>query len=297
MKSVALLLEDTKNLYQQHLVRAAQSVCGRHGIQLLDADWAGGSSWTQADIVNRHLRSPNRPDGMLVVVAGSQPMGPLWERVLRAGIPVVLLNRIPDWVAEVRSRVPGALLAGVRPDQAAVGRIQAEQAFRLAPDGAFVLLVTGTASSAAAAERRRAFLETVESRFTVAEVDGAWSEQGAEKGLAGWFRMAADRDRLPKLVVCQNDAMAAGARQALRKQDEAMGTRDLDSIPLIGCDGLAEEGRALVGRGELAATVVLPPTTPAALQILARYWEFGTLAETVQLEVTSFPAIEGLRAA
>jgi len=68
-------------------------------------------------------------------------------------------------------------------------------------------------------------------------------------------------------------------------------------VPFIGCDGLAEEAERGSPEGELAATWILPPTTPAALEVLAGYWETGKRADTVRLEVASFPAIEALRGA
>jgi ABC-type sugar transport system substrate-binding protein len=297
MKRVALLLDDAQNLYQQLLVREARTASAKHSVQLLEPESAGGSSWTQVETINLHLRSQSRPDALLVVLAGSQSMKGVCERVVKAGVPVVLLNRIPDWLAEVQSRVPDVLLAGVAPDQVGIGRIQAEQAFRLVPAGTFVVLVTGTALSAAAVERTRGFLESVKGRFTVHELDGGWSAQGADKALAAWFRVGANRDRVPQIVVCQNDAMAVGVRTALLRQAAASGVRDLARVPLVGCDGLAEEGRASVTRGELAATVVLPPTTPTALQVLSRYWESGVRAGVVRLEATSFPLLETLRTA
>ena len=63
-------------------------------------------------------------------------------------------------------------------------------------------------------------------------------------------------------------------------------------MPLVGCDGLEEEGQAVVARGELAATVVMPATTPPALEILERYWSAGDRPGTVVLEATAYPALD-----
>ena len=46
----------------------------------------------------------------------------------------------------------------------------------------------------------------------------------------------------------------------------------------------------MVARGELAATVVVPPTTPAAVEILLRYWATGARAGLVELASEPFPA-------
>jgi ABC-type sugar transport system substrate-binding protein len=257
---------------------------------------------------------------VVAILAGSQPMNAVFERVLKAGVPVVLLNRIPDWFQSVRSNVPAVMLAGVAPDQLEIGRIQALQALRLtaaaggpapgvsvrrpeddppAVPGAarsFAMLVTGTGTSAAAVQRRRGFLEALGGRLEVQETDGGWSAQGAQRALAAWFRVGADRDRIPQIVVCQNDAMAAGARSALQFQAATANMPDLARVPLTGCDGLEQEGRASVKRGELAATVILPATTPAALQLLKAYFESGARpGDVIRLPVTSLPELESLR--
>jgi ABC-type sugar transport system substrate-binding protein len=292
-KRVALLLDDPDNRYQQLLVREARAAAERCGAAILEPEFAGGSSWTQVESVNRHLREA-RPDAVLVMLAGGQWTRSPFERLPRSGVAVVLLNRIPDWVEELRRAYPQALVAGVTPRQEGVGEIQAGQALRVARPGSFAILVTGEASSAAAIARKRGFLERVAGRFAVHELDGRWSAKGAEKALGEWFRVGAERDRPLDLVVCQNDAMAIGARAALGRQAAESGRRELARTPLIGCDGMEQEGKAMVARGELAATVVMPPTTPSALEVLRRYWDAGARSDTVLLEASSHPALDAL---
>lgn len=292
-RTVALLLDDPENHYQALLLRDARAAAARRGIDLLAPEFARGSSWSQVESVNRHLREA-RPDGILVMLAGEQWTRAPFERVVRAGVAVVMLNRIPGWVDELRRDHPAALVAGVAPRQEGVGEIQALQALRLAAPGSFVVLVTGDASSPATVARRRGFVETVSGRLAVHELDGRWSAAGAEKTLGEWFRVGAERDRPVSLVVCQNDAMASGARGALARQAVASGRRELAHAPLIGCDGTEEEGKAMVARRELAATVVMPPTTPTALEVLARYWDTGVASATVVLDASSYPPVETL---
>jgi ABC-type sugar transport system substrate-binding protein len=290
---VALLLDDPENRYQRLLEREARTAAERQGIHLLEPEFARGSSWTQVESVNRLLRDA-RPDGVVIILAGEQWTRSPFERLPRASVPVVLLNRVPDWVEDLRRDHPLALLAAATPRQEGVGEIQGRQAVRIAGAGAFALLVTGDASSAAATARRRGFLGAVAGRLVVHELDGRWSAAGAERTLQQWFQVGADRDRPLGIVVCQNDAMARGARAALLKRAEEGSRPDLARTPLIGCDGLEEEGKAMVARGELAATVVMPPTTPLALEILGRYWDQGTPSGTLFLDTLSHPALEAL---
>jgi ABC-type sugar transport system substrate-binding protein len=294
-KTVALLLDDSRNLYQQLLVREATTAARKHDLELLPPQFADGSGWAQVDAVNTLLRDARRPDAMLLMLAGGQSARASIERVPKAGVGLVLLNRLPDWLAELRRSYAQVLVAGVAPHQEQIGRIQAKQALQLCVPGSFVILVTGTASSAAALERRKGFLDEAKGRFTVQEVDGRWSEAEAEKALASWFQLGAMRDREPRVVVCQNDAMAAGARAALARQAASTGRQGLARVPLVGCDGLAEEGCARVLRRELAATVVVPATTPAAIEILRRHWQTGERPDQLLLDPESFPTLQEIR--
>ncbi|HET9315749.1 MAG TPA: substrate-binding domain-containing protein [Vicinamibacteria bacterium] len=291
-KTVGLLLDDPQNQYQQLLVKEAQLWAPRCDLALLEPQFAGGSSWTQLESIQAWLRQSTRPEGLMVMLAGSQMTASTFSRVLRAGTSIVFLNRIPTWADELRSEFPDALVASVAPRQEGIGEVQGQHAIGLARTGAFVLLVTGEAKSQAAIDRQRGFERLVGSRFDVHALEGRWSSEGAAQAMADWFRVGARRQTPIDLIVCQNDTMAAGVRRALADQARATGRQDLEHVPLVGCDGLQQEGRAMVSRGELAATVVLPATTPPALQLLRRFWDSGAQSRTVLLEGTPFPALD-----
>ncbi len=295
MTTAALLLDDASNHYQQLLVQEARARARQLGIELLAEAFANGSAWDQVESVNAHLRQEQKPSALLVMLAGTLPTRAAMERVPKSGVDLVLLNRVPEWLQEARERYPQRLVAGVAPDQEGIGRIQARQALRLASPGAFVLVVTGTATSAAAIERRRGLVEGVGAQFVLHELDGQWSAGGAQAALAGWFQLGAQRDRVPDLIVCQNDGMAEGVRAGLARQATASGRRELERIPLLGCDGLAEQGRAMVARGELAATVVLPATTPAALELVQTHAAGAPSTGLKLLAASSFPPLEAIR--
>lgn len=292
MKTVALLLDDPENQYQQLLVREAQAQAGRQDCRLLEPEFAGGSSWTQLETIQSFLRTPaGRPDAVIVMLAGGQMTASAFARLARAGIATVFVNRLPPWIDDLRAQHPQALLAAVAPRQRGIGEVQAHHAFRLARTGAFVLMVTGEARSPAAVERHQGFMEAAGSRFDVHALDGRWSPEGAAQAVEEWFRVGAKRDLPIGLVVCHNDAMARGVRTALARQAALSGRADLAQVPIVGCDGLPSEGLAMVARGELSGTVVLPSTTPPALKLLRRFWDSGALSGTVQLEATPYPRL------
>jgi ABC-type sugar transport system substrate-binding protein len=291
-KTVGFLLDDPQNQYQQLLVKEAQLWAARSSLTLMEPEFAAGSSWTQLESMQSWLRQPTRPDGLMVMMAGSQLAASAFARLTRASMPIVFLNRIPAWVDDLRAEFPDALIAAVAPRQEGIGEVQGRHAVGLAPAGAFVLLVTGESKSQAAIDRQRGFERIVGSRFDVHVLEGRWSAEGAAQAMADWFRVGARRQARVDLIVCQNDTMASGVRRALVEQARASGRTDLTTIPLVGCDGLQQEGRAMVSRGELAATVVLPATTPPALQLLRRFWDSGAQSKTVLLEGTPFPALD-----
>jgi ABC-type sugar transport system substrate-binding protein len=292
MKTVALLLDDPDNQYQQLLVREAQAQATRQDCRLLEPAFGGGSSWTQLETIQSFLRKPTgRPDAVLVMLAGGQMTASAFARLAKADIAMVFVNRVPLWIDDLRTQFPKALVAAVAPRQRGIGEVQAQHAFRLARTGSFVLMVTGEARSQAAVERHQGFLETVGSRFDVHALDGRWSPEGAAQVVEEWFRVGAKRDLPLSLVVCHNDTMAKGVRTALSRQASISGRPDLAHVPIVGCDGLESEGLAMVARGELAGTVVLPTTTPPALKILRRFWDSGAQSGTVQLEATPYPRL------
>jgi ABC-type sugar transport system substrate-binding protein len=91
-------------------------------------------------------------------------------------------------------------------------------------------------------------------------------------------------------VVCQNDAMAVGARRAMRELRP-----DWTDVPLTGCDGLPNGGQELVATGELAATVVKPPTTGPAIEVVARALSGEATPPHVVLEPTSWPSEDEIK--
>jgi ABC-type sugar transport system substrate-binding protein len=269
-KSVALLLDDPGNLYQQLLAREAQAAAAPHKVTLLPVDWAKGSPWTQLESINGMLRKETRPDGVVLMLAGRLTRGPA-ERLVKAGLAVVFIQRIPDWVQELAATYKDTLVASVSPRQEKLGEIQARHAQRLAPAGGFALLVAGDLTTPAAVKRKQGFLDAADKRLQVQALDGRWSASGTEQAIVEWLRIGAERERKIDLVVCANDAMAAAARRTLLRHGV-----DVTRVPFIGCDGLEQEGKVLLAKGELQASVIVPATTPKALELLSAYWTSGT---------------------
>lgn len=287
-KTVRLLLDHEDNLYQRALLAEARVRAPRRGLTLLEPEYAAGSAVAQMQQLLAAAKGPERPDAVLLISAGSESQLPGCRRAVKAGVSLVFLNRIPGYLAELRAENPDVLVAGVAPDQVAIGRIQADQCRRLAASDAAVLLVTGMAGSDSARDRREGFERALPPGTPLHVLEADWSEASAYEAVRRWLRLGSERS--PSVVVCQNDQMARGAHRALEESEQG-------GVPVLGCDGLAAEGQRMVTDGILAGTVVMPPTTGHAMDLLGAFWEHGARADVVLLAPDSHPPLSQIRSA
>jgi ABC-type sugar transport system substrate-binding protein len=89
--------------------------------------------------------------------------------------------------------------------------------------------------------------------------------------------------------------MGIGARKAI---EETIVDADRDhwlGIPITGCDGVPRTGQMWVRTGQLAATVVVPPSTGEALTLMTKALRMGTTVPRHFFTTsTPLPAIEKL---
>lgn len=293
MKKVALLLADEENAYQQLLVREAMKLSGTYGVEVLPPHFAGNREVHQIGQFYDCVSGPNPPDGIVSMLVSAESMRGSIEGAAKAGVDCVLVNRIPTFLPQVREEHPEVLLASVAPDQVEIGRVQGRQCLKILPNGGHVILVLGVDGAPSTLERRAGFLEVVGDRVTVQELHGRWLQEQAEAA-ANQFLGSEGASRGVDLFVCQSDPMATGVRAALDNQATLLGAAAIAKIPIIGCDGLADEGQEMVTTGKIEATVVMPPSSPQALEILTRYWNEGVGTLNVTLPPSSFPPVDTL---
>jgi ABC-type sugar transport system substrate-binding protein len=240
-----------------------------------------------------HAAQEERPSAIIVESVARAGMERLTRNALERGIGWVLLNETAPYFAELKERHPGLLLSSVRSDEEEIGRIQGRQARALLPSGGALLCLRGPRDNLSTEGRAQGLEEEI--RGTGLEVRGElhgdWTEAGGEKVVANWLRLKTTEAFRPDLVVSQNDAMAVGARAAIRAQRP-----DWASVPLIGCDGLPRGGQRLVEEGALWATVVKPTTTGRALDLVARALDGQPVEDNVVLSPHSHPPEGELKA-
>lgn len=270
-------------------VRAAAERCGFE-IEVLDA---ADNAVLQIQQLFRviHAPAPERPLALLVQTRVPDGLERVARNAAAAGIGWVLLNRGAAFLEALGREHPGLIATSVSTDHAEVGRIQARQFRALLPNGGSVLYVQGPPETQAASTRREAMRKEIDgARIEVEIIGGEWTEASAERAVSEWLRRKTSERFVPTLVGSQNDAMAQGARRALRVERP-----DWARLPFTGCDGLPDSGQRLVRSGELAATIVLDSCAGPAVDLLDRSSKTGEPPPAVVvIPPRSFPPVEQL---
>jgi len=234
-----------------------------------------------------------RPDAILVEPVGT-PMYQVAKAAVAAGIGWGILNREADYIPELRRAGPVPVFA-VSPDQEEVGRIQGKQLAAFTGEGN-ILYIEGPSTSSAANLRTKGMLSTKPSKVEVKVLKADWSERGAHQAVKSWLSLSTSSQLHIRAVVCQNDAMAMGAREAFASLPNPARAQWLN-IPFTGCDGVTKTGQEWVRSGQLRATVVIPPMAGHALEMLTKAVSTGSMpAERTLCAPRSFPSIAEISA-
>lgn len=282
--------------YQRLLVEDGVRTAQRLGLEV-EVFSADDTAALQSAQIVKFLHA--HPDERLAVVAmpvsdigHEQALESLARKVLKRGAGWMMLNRdVEDHVVRLRPEFPDLPIGLVAHDNLEVGRIQGRQVKSLLAGKASVLCVLGNVQTSAARDRRAGFLEMVTAPVTVTEVEGMWSADSAEKVVGRWLTSAATGETTVDVLASQNDPMAVGARQALHRVGRERNRPEWLRVPVFGVDGLPGEGRRLVDERTLAATVVVPPTSGPAIELVARFWQSqAPIPAKVVLDPKPYPA-------
>ena len=124
---------------------------------------------------------------------------------------------------------------------------------------------------------------------------GDWTERSAHQAVKSWLSLGSSRQLQIQAVICQNDALAMGARKAFVDLTEKDREQWLKT-PFTGCDGVTKTGQDWVRRGLLQATIITAPAAGIALEILVKAISSGSMPpEETFIPPQSFPPIEELR--
>jgi ribose transport system substrate-binding protein len=272
-QNVVVALTTRDNDYQAEQSASATEVASRLGVKI-DIIYADNNAVNQCQQLVKIIQDKaQRPDAILVEPVGT-PMYQVAKAAVAAGIGWGILNREADYIPELRRAAPVPVFA-VSPDQEEVGRIQGKQLAAFATEGN-ILYIEGPSTSSAANLRTKGMLSTKPSKVEVKVLKADRSERGAHRAVKSWLSLSTSNQLHIRAVVCQNDAMAMGAREAFASLPKAAREQSLN-IPFTGCDGVTKTGQEWVRSGQLRATVVIPPMAGLALEMLAKAVNTGSM--------------------
>jgi ribose transport system substrate-binding protein len=283
------------NDYQQEQAAAARETAQRLGFDLEVAQ-ADNDAIKQSDQILKAIQAApeNRPNAILFEPLGATALPQVARAAASAGIGWVVLNRFAEYLPELRraSRIPAF---SVSSDHLEIGRIQGLQFAALLPQGGSIIYIQGPSENSAAKDRTTGMQQTKPANIRVNMLKGQWTEESAYKAVLSWMRLPTSAKQAVDLVGAQDDSMAMGARKAMQERPDASVREKWLSLPFTGCDGLINSGQKAVRAGTLAATVVVPPNTALALEMLVAALEQGkNPLEQVLTIPTSFPSLADL---
>jgi ribose transport system substrate-binding protein len=290
---VSLITND--NDYQEEQAAAAESAARR-----LDAHiqivYAGNDAVNQSQqLLSVIQNSSQRPDAILVEPVGTG-MPQVAGAAVAAGIGWAVVNREVDYVAKLRGN-SGVPVFAVTTDQEEVGKIQGRQFAVFLKGGGTVLYIEGPSISEVARLRTSGMHSTKSQDVSTKVLKGDWTESSGYRAVKSWLSLSTSQQLHVRVVGCQNDAMAIGARRAFEEVAESHARKDWLSLPFTGCDGVAKTGLEWVRRGLLAATVITPPTMSLAFEIMTEAIRSGVQPPLRTLSLpTSYPAPEEIAA-
>jgi inositol transport system substrate-binding protein len=234
--------------------RELDSEAGRLGVTIAVEDGQSNSAKQTADI---QAAVTGGAHGIILAPNDVNALAPGVEEVIKAGIPIVTLDRRVD---NTSVKVPH-----VGADNVAGGRIMAQWVISAFPNGARILLITGQLGSSPSIDRTRGIKEALDAAGgkyqIVAEQSATWKR---EQGLTVTQNVLTSLGgQSLQAVVAESDEMALGALEALRSSG-------VSGVKVIGFDA-TPEALKLVRSGDMAATVEQSPKAQAraALEQLA----------------------------
>ncbi len=283
------------NDFQKMQAASAQEAALRLDVELQIVHIEHDALMQSQEILKLLQSSPTaRPHGILFEPVGTALATPA-QLAARENVGWVILNRgSVDYLPELRTRYSAPMFC-VTTSHVDVGRVQGEQMGRLIRSLGVVLYIQGPSDNEASKQRTAGMQASKPPLLEIRYMKGTWTEKSGYEAIQSFLGLTTSRQAAVKLVAAQNDAMALGARKAFLELTSGAGTDRFSNLPFIGCDGLPNGGQAAVRKGELAATVVIPPNAGQAVEVLAdALRKRKQPEERILTTPTSFPDLSSL---
>lgn len=286
---VVVALITRENDYQAEQAAAAADAGRRMGVKV-EIVYAENDAVNQTQQLVKLIQDNQRPQAILVEPVGTE-MVQVARAAVAAGVGWGVLNREPDYLSSLRTGKVPAFAINI--DQEEIGKIQGRQLAALVSEGN-VIYIEGPSNSSVAKLRTKGMLATKPARVQAKMLKGDWTEQSAQQAMKSWLALSTSRQLHVQAVICQNDAMAMGARKALMDLTEK-DREQWKTVPFTGCDGMLRTGQEWVRRGALKATVVTPTDAGMAVEMAVKALRGGSMPpQLTLLAPASFPPLPEL---
>ncbi|HEY1462543.1 MAG TPA: substrate-binding domain-containing protein [Terriglobales bacterium] len=288
-------LTTNENDYQLEQAASAE-VAARHLDIELQIIYAENDTILQSQQLLKIIQSSSesRPDGIIFEPVGGTALPVVARAAAEAGIGWVVMNREIEYLNELRksARVP---IFSVSSDHEEIGRIQGRQFAALLPKGGTVLYIQGPSMNLATINRTIGMQETKPTNIEIKAIRGNWTEASAYKAVGSWLKLSTSRQSKIDIVAAQNDTMAVGAKKAFQELLQGKERERWLRAPFLGIDGVPQTGQAWVRAQVLSGTIISPPNTTRAIDMLVSAIKTGDIPpERTYTIPQSFPDIQSL---
>jgi ribose transport system substrate-binding protein len=291
MPKVVVALQNEHQEFQLLEAQAARDSAARTGLDI-EVVFADDNAIQQIQQLFAYIRAPEdeRPAAIIVQSVVGEGLERVARNAVKAGIGWVVINRTVGYLNALRAERRDLAIGSVSVDNDEVGAIQGCQLRALLPSGGPVLYLQGPADTSSARDRLLNAQKAIAGSRIELKIlaNEAWTEASGEKAVSAWLRLKSAEGFHPAAVCAQNDSLAVGARRAILAQRP-----EWSHLVFTGADGSPDYGQRLVRAGELTATIVSPPPTGSAVELVAAVLA-GKPTSDLRVRSRSYPSEEEL---
>lgn len=277
------------DLYQDLQGKTAEAMGKTIGI---DVEVVFASAFGQYRVIRRRLSEADRPLDAVIVEPATLANLDLILSDLRGRTGAVMLNawdpafetHMKDW--------PAAFPIGtVSMNHTKIGELQGRQVSSVVGQGASILVVTGPSRSSAAVERLQGLKSTIRPDVHVFDAEGGqWNEAEGALAFGSWYGVFKSRRETIEAIAGQSDDLVIGARTVALRVPNQEHARMFSQAKYFGVGAVPGFGKEKVDDGTLHASIVAPPNTGTALELLHQFWANGrALAPRFFSDVIAYP--------
>lgn len=273
--AVSLITQESD--YQREQAEAAQQTARRLNVDL-QIFYADNDAIKQSQQLFEVIQNPaSCVNALILEPAGSTAFPQVAKAAVAAGMGWVVMNREDPSISELRAQAKVPVFA-VSADQEETGRILGRQIGILLPDGGNVICIQGPSSNPVSKQRMAGMSETKPDNIRLKLLRSTfWTEAAGYQTVKSWLSLSVSHDEDVAAVIGQSDLITTGARRAFEELTIGKARDRWMGLPFLGVNGL-KLGQDAVRNRFFASTVVVPPTSVPAIELLVTEYRDGKKA-------------------